>query len=140
MVQKKATAGQYKTQPNHVLLPNGDIHYYVEPIQVQSQMEELLGWLSTNMDSMHPIALAAILHYNLVRIHCFDDGNGRGARILMNLVLMKKGFFPAIIKTERKRKYLDTIQQADKGNISPFVGFIASELIETQEKVLSDLG
>ncbi|HIP61420.1 MAG TPA: Fic family protein [Sulfurovum sp.] len=139
IVQKKATAGQYKTQPNHVLLPNGDIHYYVEPIQVQAQMQELVEWLRTNMDSMHPIALASILHYNLVRIHSFDDGNGRGARILMNLVLMKKGFFPAVIKTERKRKYLDVIHQADKGGMNPFMMFIATELIETQEKVLNDL-
>ncbi|MBL4660014.1 MAG: Fic family protein, partial [Alcanivoracaceae bacterium] len=113
IVNKKATPGQYKIQPNHVLLPNGDIHYYVEPLQVQTQMQELVEWLNTNMDNIHPIALASILHYNLVRIHSFDDGNGRGARILMNLVLMKKGFFPAVTKTERKRKYLDAIHQAD---------------------------
>jgi len=138
-VQKKATAGQYKTQPNHVLLPNGDIHYYVEPLQVQAQMQELIEWLHTNIDTMHPIALASILHYNLVRIHSFDDANGRGARILMNLVLMKKAFFPAVIKTEKKRKYLDAIHQADKGDINPFMMFIATELIETQEKVLNDL-
>ena len=138
-VHKKATPGLYKSQPNHVLLPDGDIHYYVEPIQVQAQMQELVEWLKQNMDKLHPIALASILHYNLVRIHAFDDGNGRGARILMNLVLIKKGFFPAVIKTERKRKYLDAIHQADKGDINPFIQFVASELIETQEKVLNDL-
>lgn len=140
-VLKKANAGQYKSQPNHVLLPNGEIHYYVEPVQVQPQMEELVNWVNTQLEQeIHPIALASILHYNLVRIHAFDDGNGRGARILMNLILMKKGFFPAVIKTERKRKYLEAIQEADKGDLSAFVMFIAGELIETQEKVLSDLG
>ncbi|MBU1172900.1 MAG: Fic family protein [Proteobacteria bacterium] len=138
-VNKKANPGQYKTQPNHVLLPNGDIHYYVDPLHVQTQMQELVEWINANIDQIHPIALAAIFHYNLVRIHAFDDGNGRGARILMNLILMKKGFFPAVIKTEKKRKYLTAIQEADKGDINPFVIFITGELIETQEKVLSDL-
>jgi Fic family protein len=139
MVNKKATPGQYKTQPNHVLLFNGDIHYYVDPIHVQAQMYELVEWVNTNTDKIHPIASASILHYNLVRIHAFDDGNGRGARILMNLILMKKGFFPAVIKTERKRKYLESIHEADKGDINPFIMFVAGELIETQEKVLRDL-
>ncbi|HIP02000.1 MAG TPA: Fic family protein, partial [Campylobacterales bacterium] len=138
-VDKKANAGQYKNQPNHVLLANGDIHYYVEPILVQAQMQELIEWINENIDKIHPIAVASILHYNLVRIHAFDDGNGRGARILMNLVLIKKGFFPAVIKTERKRKYLEAIHEADKGDINPFIQFIATELIETQEKVLNDL-
>lgn len=139
-VKKKATPGLYKTHPNHVLLPNGDIHYYVDPLQVQAQMQELVEWVNANIDNkIHPIALASIFHYNLVRIHAFDDGNGRGARILMNLILMKKGFFPAVIKTEKKRKYLEVIHEADRGDINPFVIFIAGELIETQEKVLNDL-
>ena len=102
-------------------------------------MQELIEWINENIDKIHPIAVASILHYNLVRIHAFDDGNGRGARILMNLVLIKKGFFPAVIKTERKRKYLEAIHEADKGDINPFIQFIATELIETQEKVLNDL-
>ena len=134
---KKATPGQYKKQPNQVLLPNGDIHYYVEPIQVQSQMQELVEYV--NSSKVHPIVLASILHYNLVRIHPFDDGNGRGARILMNLILIQKGYFPAVIKSERKRKYLEAIHEADKGNINPFIAFVVKELIETYESVINDL-
>ncbi len=139
IVRKKANPGQYKTQPNHVLLPNGDIHQYVEPIQVASQMEELVNWINENDKKLHPILIASIVHYNLVRIHAFDDGNGRGARILMNLILMKNDFFPAVVKTETKRKYLDTLQKADNGDIYPFIKFMASELIETQESVINDL-
>ncbi len=139
IIQKKARPGEYKKQPNHVLLPNGDIHQYVEPEQVQPQMQELVEWIAENENKLHPILVASIVHYNLVRIHAFDDGNGRGARILMNLLLMKHDFFPAVIKTERKRKYLNTLQEADKGNIYPFIQFMASELIETQESVINDL-
>ena len=138
-IKKKANPGEYKKLTNHVLLPDGSIHQYVEPIQVQPQMEQLVNWIKGNEGKLHPILIATIVHYNLVRIHAFDDGNGRGARILMNLILMKYNIFPAVIKTEKKRFYLDTLQKADKGDIYPFIKFITSELIETQESVISDL-
>ncbi len=139
LIRKKARPGEYKLQPNHVLLPTGEIHQYVEPIQVQPQMEELVAWIDTNKNRLHPILIASIVHYNLVRIHAFDDGSGRGARILMNLILIKYDFFPAIIKTERKREYLNTLQEADRGEIYSFIKFIIHELIETQKSVINDL-
>ncbi len=138
-VKKKAHLGEYKKQPNHVIQADGSIHWYVEPIQVPTQMAELVNWVSENKDNYHPIIVATILHYNLVRIHAFDDGNGRGSRLLMNLVLMKNGYFPAVIRTEKKRAYLNALQLADKGDILPFVQFIADELIDTMEKVIIDL-
>jgi len=100
--RKRATPGEYKKQPNHVLLTNGEIHQHVEPIHVQAQMQELVEWIDESSKTLHPIFVASIIHYNLVRIHAFDDGNGRGARILMNLILMNKGFFPAVVKSEKK--------------------------------------
>ncbi|HIP52284.1 MAG TPA: Fic family protein [Campylobacterales bacterium] len=139
-VRKKATAGEYKKQPNHVLLASGEIHRYVEPIHVQSQMQELVEWIECSKETLHPILVASIVHYNLVRIHAFDDGNGRGARILMNLILMNRGFFPAVVRTEKKRKYLSALHEADDGDIEPFISFVALELIETLESVLGDLG
>ena len=137
--QKKATPGEYKKQPNHVLLPSGQIHEYVEPIHVQGQMQELVEWIEQSKEQLHPIFVASVVHYNLVRIHAFDDGNGRGARILMNLILMNRGFFPAVVRSEKKRKYLASLHNADDGDIVPFVSFMAVELIETLENVLSDL-
>lgn len=138
-VKKKAHPGEYKKQPNHVMQPDGTIHWYVEPLQVPEQMEALVNWLAEQTDKQHPVITAALLHYNLVRIHAFDDGNGRGARLLMNLVLMKHGYFPAVIRTEKKRLYLEALKQADSGDITAFVQFIASELVQTQEKVIADL-
>ncbi|ODS23694.1 hypothetical protein AB835_07580 [Candidatus Endobugula sertula] len=138
-VKKKAHPGEYKKQPNHVVQADGSLHWYVEPLQVPEQMEALVNWLADNIDQHHPIIVAALVHYNLVRIHGFDDGNGRGARIIMNLILMKQGLFPAVIRTEKKRLYLEALKQADSGDISPFVQFVASELIQTQEKVIADL-
>ena len=138
-VKKKAYPGEYKKQPNHVVQPDGTIHWYVEPLQVPEQMEVLVSWLTEEMEQQHPVIVAALVHYNLVRIHAFDDGNGRGARVLMNLVLIKQGYYPAVIRTEKKRFYLDALKEADNGDITPFIQFIASELIETQERVIADL-
>ncbi len=138
-IKKRATPGVYKTQPNHVLLPSGKIHQYVEPIQVQAQMQELVEWIDASAKKIHPIVVASITHYNLVRIHAFDDGNGRGARILTNLILMKNHYFPVVIRSEKKREYLETLQRADSGDISPFIEYVTRELVETLERVLVDL-
>lgn len=138
-VSKPAHPGQYKKQPNHVQQADGSIHWYVEPLQVPDQMSELVDWINNPPKNIHPMLVAALAHYNLVRIHPFDDGNGRGARILMNLILMQHGYFPAVIRTERKRAYLDALKTADQGDSAPFIQFIATELAETMERVIADL-
>jgi len=138
-VKKKLTPGEYKKQPNHVLQADGNIHWYVDPINVKDQMEELVNWVNSQAKTLNPVYVASVAHYNLVRIHAFDDGNGRGARIFMNLVLLKSGFFPAVVRLEKKRKYLEALSEADKGDLIPFIRFICTELIETYEKVIHDL-
>ena len=54
-IRKKASPGEYKKLPNHVLLPDGSIHKYVDPIHVQGQMEELVTWIKDNENKLHPI-------------------------------------------------------------------------------------
>jgi len=137
--EKKAAPGEYKILPNHVLQNDGTIHKYVEPIQVAPEMENLCGWIKDNIDKTHPVKVAAVAHYNMVRIHPFDDGNGRGARILMNLILINMGFPPAIIKNENRRKYIEALTEADKGNLNKFTEFIAEACIDTQKSVLENL-
>ncbi|MDI6791753.1 MAG: Fic family protein [bacterium] len=101
-------------------------------------MEVLCQWIQENLEAQHPIVTAAITHFNMARIHPFDDGNGRGARLLMNLILMKRGYPPAIIKREKRRQYLETLRQADKGNLKGFVELIAYSLLHTQQVILAD--
>ncbi|OGB30705.1 MAG: hypothetical protein A3F78_00230 [Burkholderiales bacterium RIFCSPLOWO2_12_FULL_61_40] len=138
-VRKKATPGEYKQLPNHVQQPDGTIHYYVEPLHVHDQMQALVAWIVSAMEALHPMHVAAVAHYNMVRIHPFDDGNGRGARILMNLILMKAGYFPAVVRLETKRHYLEALAQADRGHLAPFISFIADAVIATQQSVLDVL-
>jgi Fic family protein len=139
LVRKPATPGQYKKLANHVEQADGTVHTYVEPVHVVDEMQALVAWINQSMGSLHPIHVAAVAHYHLVRIHPFDDGNGRGARILMNLILMHKGYFPAVVKLETKRRYLDALSSADRGDLSPFIAYIADCVITTQESVLEVL-
>lgn len=138
-VDKPLNAGHYKTLPNHVLQPDGTIHRYVEPYQVPSEMSILFDWIEKNLTESHPVITAAVAHYNMVRIHPFDDGNGRGAHILMNLILLREHYTPAIIKIEDRREYITCLTQADKGDINPFIGFVAKSLICSQEAILEEL-
>jgi len=138
-VKKPATPGQYKRLPNHVLQADGTIHHYTEPLQVPDEMEKLCQWIQDHFATQHALMIGAIAHYNLVRVHPFDDGNGRGARILMNLILIKKGYPPAIVKQEQRRRYLATLNQAVRGELAPFLTFMAQSLIDTQRIMLEDI-
>jgi len=102
-------------------------------------MEALFKWIEESLSHKHAVIVAAAAHYHFVRIHPFDDGNGRGARILMNLLFIKKHYAPAIIKTERWRAYLETLGLADAGNLAPFVELVARSLLNTQQIILQDL-
>ena len=139
LVNKPATPGEYKKNPNHVIQADKTIHYYAEPLQVEPEMDKLVTWINDNIDELHPVVVGAVAHYEFVKIHPFDDGNGRGARLLMNLIFIKKRLPPAIIYNSKRRKYIQALVQADKGNINLFVEFVCASLIETQKIIIEEL-
>jgi len=63
----------------------------------------------------------------LVHIHPFVDGNGRTARLLMNLILLREGYPPAVVRRERRSEYYDTLDRAHEGDTDPFVTLVAEE-------------
>ncbi|MBF0450756.1 MAG: Fic family protein [Candidatus Magnetomorum sp.] len=138
-INKPATPGKFKQLPNHVLQHDGSIHRYTEPIKVLDEMDFLCQWINENMHSEHAVIVASMAHYNMVRIHPFDDGNGRGARILMNLILMIKGYPPAVIRNEHRRHYLDALRNGDQGFFTPFIELVATCIIDTQKIIITDL-
>jgi len=94
--------------------------------KIQSMMSELLQTLHQNPDELRLIELAAFFHHKLVYIHPFLDGNGRTARLLMNVILMRSGYpFTVLLKVDRP-KYLRALSEADNGNLIPFANFVAS--------------
>lgn len=138
-IQKPVSPGQYKLRPNHVLTLSGKIHHYTDPLHIKDEMEKLLTWYH-QAGKAHPVLKGALFHYRFVKIHPFDDGNGRLARILMNLILMQEGYPPCIVQRVHRKKYLECLETADvTGKTDPFVSFIADELLATQKTILEIL-
>jgi Fic family protein len=94
--------------------------------KITPMISELLQTLSENPDELRPIELAAFFHHRFVYLHPFLDGNGRTARLLMNVVLMRTGYpFTVLLKVDRP-KYLRALSEADNGNLIPFANFVAT--------------
>jgi len=104
-------AGHYRNVPvrisgSAVVLPN--------PRKVPDLMDEFKNFL-TSKNNLHPVEFAGEAHYRLVTIHPFVDGNGRTARLLMNLLLMMAGYSPAIIRTRDRLSYIGALEKAQLG-------------------------
>lgn len=83
------------------------------PQRIPYLMKEFVSWLGGQQD-VHPVRVAADAHFKFVNIHPFIDGNGRTSRLLMNLILSLNGYPMAIIKTEERTAYLDSVNKAQK--------------------------
>ena len=108
------------------------------PRHVPILMAEFVEWLNSKelLEEAHPIQVAALAHYKFVYIHPFYDGNGRSARILMNLILMKSGYPPIIIKKEERLDYYGYLKMANEGDVKPFIRFIARCVKHTLEEYI----
>lgn len=132
---KKIAIGEYKSMPNHVETETGEIVRFASPEETPAKMRELVDWYRSIIDknTFNPILVAAEFHYRFIKIHPFDDGNGRTARILMNFILIQNGYPPVIIKTDDKENYFSALRQADAGLITEFIDYIAKNLINSLE-------
>ncbi|MBS4027666.1 MAG: Fic family protein [Ignavibacteriales bacterium] len=137
--KKRIKVGKYKTLPNHVQTKTGEIFRFASPEETPALMNDLLQWHNEKRKAteVNPIILAAEFHYRFIRIHPFDDGNGRVARILMNFVLMQFGYPPTIIRTDDKENYFIALMQADTGAIEPFIEYIAKNVVRSLEIMLA---
>lgn len=114
-------AGRFRT--NQVFVGH---HIPPHPIDVEKHMQEFVLWLnSEEAMGLHPVEFAALAHYKLVYIHPFVDGNGRTSRLLMNLILMQAGYPPVTIRKEHRSEYYNALEQANEGDVRPFIRFIA---------------
>jgi Fic family protein len=95
-----------------------------ESWQITNLMTEWSTWVTEAEGSIHPIALAAQAHHRLVAIHPFIDGNGRTARLAMNLLLMRRGYPPTVIQRANRRQYYTVLAQAASGKPEALVNFV----------------
>ncbi|MFN4132927.1 MAG: Fic family protein [Candidatus Hadarchaeales archaeon] len=94
------------------------------PYEVPFLMADYVKWLKNNPEELRPVELAALAHFRLVHIHPFVDGNGRVARLLMNLLLLRYGYPITYVRREERGRYYDALERAHFGNQKPFVNFI----------------
>ena len=134
--RRQITVGNYKTQPNSVRLPNGELFEYTAPQEVPIRMQELMEWYRNKQTALHPVTLAAMFHYKFVCIHPFDDGNGRVSRLLMNYVLLAHKLPPVVIKSSDKQNYLHALHLADTGQYEAFIRYIAEQVVSSLEMAI----
>lgn len=108
-------AGRYKTRPNSVMTRYGERLDYASPEETQALMTDLVDWFNEEeaKGKLSPVQLAALFHYRYIRIHPFEDGNGRIARLLVNYILSRHGWPMIVVRSRDKSKYLDALHQSD---------------------------
>ena len=107
--------------------------------KVSDLLDELIDFVYNNPMQLNDIELATIFHHKFVWIHPFFDGNGRTVRLAMNLLLMRKGFPPAIILSNDRKKYYEALNQANKGNYQKLMLLMCQAQERTLNIYLSSL-
>ena len=115
------SAGSYRSTQVHIA---GARHVPPEAWEVPAKMTEWGKWLTRAEGSTHPVVLAALAHHRLVEIHPFVDGNGRTARLVMNLILMQYGYPPTVILRTDRQSYYRVLSMADDGKEKSLVNFV----------------
>ncbi len=108
-------AGQYKTRPNSVITRYGDRFEYASPEETPALMTDLVDWYNKAEEEgkLSPVELAVLFHYRYIRIHPFEDGNGRIARLLVNYILTKHDYPMIVVRSRLKNEYLEALHAAD---------------------------
>lgn len=135
-------AGQYKTRPNSVITATGEKFEYAAPEETPALMADLVQWYNEeeNRGQMSPIELATLFHYRYIRIHPFEDGNGRVSRLMVNYILCRHGYPMIVVKSADKENYLIALNRCDivvgsipsegahasLGQIKPFVDYLSN--------------
>ena len=124
----RVTPGEYKDTPNNVRTSTGETYHFTPPEQVKPAMSDLIDWhRDREAAGEHPVIIAATFHYRFVRIHPFDDGNGRMARLLMNLILIRHGYTVALVQSDQRERYLQELERADQTeDLAQFIDYVAS--------------
>ena len=114
-------AGKYRKV--QVKISGSDVELPIA-VKIPELMENFCRWLK-DKNSDHPVKIGADAHFKLVSIHPFIDGNGRTARLLMNLLLIQQGYPPAVIRKEDRQSYINAIEKGQKtGDLSDYYKII----------------
>jgi Fic family protein/DNA-binding XRE family transcriptional regulator len=132
-------AGKYRSVQ---VMIQGSSHLPPSPFEISEKMKEYFTWYQRNRQVVHPIVLAAEMHERLVTIHPFIDGNGRTARLVMNLILLQNGYIIANIKgdTASRMAYYDALESVQVHQSKDgFIQFVAEVVKQNLERYLTIL-
>ena len=129
-------AGRYRSVEVRI---SGSEFTPTPPEKIRIEMQEFSNWLKEtsvpeSIGSPYGLLNAAVAHTWLVQIHPFIDGNGRVARLLMNLMLMRYGYPIAIITREDRARYYDALEIAQSSDLSPFIALLIESVYESLEE------
>lgn len=126
-------AGKYRNKP--AIITGSDVELPA-PSEIPQSMSSFATEIPEYKTKYHPVEFAALLHIKLVNIHPFIDGNGRTARLLMNLALLQAGYVITIIPPVVRSDYIDALKATNKKNNVPFVNLISNMVYESQHDYL----
>ena len=126
-------AGCYRQKA--VIVTGADIDFPL-PKELDSKMKNFVNSFPKMKDELHPVEFAAMIHALFVNIHPFIDGNGRVARLLMNLTLLQAGYNITVIPPIVRADYIRALQDSNHENFTPFINFISEMVFEAQKEYL----
>jgi Fic family protein len=126
-------AGKYRTEQ---VINSGSEFEPPSPNKIPALMKKLIKSITSMREKSHPVEFAALLHKDFVEIHPFVDGNGRTARLLMNLALLQDSYVITLIPPVLRGEYISCLELSHIGDNKPFINFISNMLYETQKDYL----
>ena len=126
-------AGNYRQKP--VIVTGADVNFPL-PQELNDKMQEFISKLPQLKQDLHAVEYAAMVHALFVNIHPFIDGNGRVARLIMNLVLLQGGYNITIIPPVVRADYIRALQDSNHNNYQPFINFVSEMVLEAQKEYL----
>jgi fido (protein-threonine AMPylation protein) len=105
--------------------------------QVSDLIDQFFGHLSEADETTNGLVLATWAHWAIARIHPFEDGNGRLARLWQDLLLLRARLTVAIIRPQDRETYLDALSKADQGEFNPLAQLICQRVMSTLQVYLN---
>jgi Fic family protein len=117
VVRTQLLKGEWKKYSNNPKREDGTVVAYCPPEHVEAEMDSLVSIYNDLVEqNTHPVIISAWFHHAFTTIHPFQDGNGRIARLLASVILIKQGLFPVtVLREETKVKYIEALENADNG-------------------------
>jgi Fic family protein len=140
LIEVPLIKGDWKKWPNNPVQKDDSIHEYCPPEHVPAEMDRLIEMHKHHLKKdIHPEIEAAFLHHRFTQIHPFQDGNGRIARALASLVLLRAGSFPFVVRDEERATYINALEAADEGHLLSLIEFMAEKQKDLILKSLSQV-